>query len=63
MHMLKHSSDSAVRDFYELERQRLGSSQRWSGVLAVELFEAEPARDAKPKDEQKPTAPRRNDVR
>jgi hypothetical protein len=58
MHMLKHSSDSAVREFYELERQRLAPSQRWSGVLALEQFEAERARDAKPRDQQKQPNPK-----
>jgi len=41
MHMLKYSSDSAVRDYYQLEHQRLGQSERWSGVLALEQFESQ----------------------
>ena len=52
MHMLKQSSDMAVRDFYELERQRLGSSQRWSGVLALERFKAERALGGKQQNSQ-----------
>jgi hypothetical protein len=40
VHMLKYSSDPAVAEFYELERRRRSTSDRWSGVMALEQFES-----------------------
>ena len=59
MHMLKHSTDPAVREFYEIERRRVSSSQRWSGILAVEAFDAERGVDDDDDEPANPATERR----